>query len=106
MAQMALVEAGGRVYHALQELYEKLWRREIDMPRSPLLANAVATDRPDDAVDHLVEAMTRLKTVSVPASTIDRFPISRTYLHGQGTTQAAGRRLRFLHHTFFDYVYA
>lgn len=89
-------------YHTVQELYEALWRKRIEVvpPDSPRPAERIA------AIYQLVEAMQNNRQIAVPTAILDAHPEAATYLEGVNFIRREGRNWLFFHQTLFDYCYA
>ncbi len=89
-------------YRTLQELYEALWRKRIEVvpPDRPSPAERIA------AIYRLVEAMQTNRRLTAPVAVLDEFPEAAGYLEHEGFIRREGSNWLFLHQTLFDYCYA
>lgn len=89
-------------FRTLQELYEALWRKQVEVipPDTPPVRERIA------AVDRLVEAMQHRRQTTVPEAILDEYSEAATYLERVGFLRREKANWLFLHQTLYDYCYA
>ncbi len=104
----ARIVTAGKVQHTpesfrtLQELYEVLWRKLIEVmpPDNPHPKERSA------AVYRLVEAMQNNRQTTAPVAVLDDYPEAASYLERVGFLRREKGNWLFLHQTLYDYCYA
>ncbi len=89
-------------FRTLQELYEALWRKRIEV----VLPDTPAPKERVTAVYRLVDAMQSRRQLAAPEAVLDECPEAAKYLERVGFIRREGSNWLFFHQTLFDYCYA
>jgi len=89
-------------FRTLQELYEALWRRQIEIvsPDTPPSTERIA------AIYRLVEVMQNNRQTTAPVAVLDDHSEAARYLERIGFLRREKGNWLFLHQTLYDYCYA
>jgi hypothetical protein len=88
--------------NTIQDLYNELWEMKILNPR----VKNIATEKLQEAIYKLVDAIKQNQELKQPNSLFDNFPEERKYLESEGIFTPQSNSVMFFHQSFFDYCYA
>ncbi len=88
--------------NTIQDLYSKLWDIKILSPQ----VNNISTDRLQNALYTLVDAINRNHELIRPSSLFDSFAEEVKYLKSEGIFIHQNNSIMFFHQSFFDYCFA
>jgi hypothetical protein len=95
-------EHSSESFRTLQELYDALWQRRVEVtpPHTPAPAERRS------AIDRLVRAMQESQLLTVPVGALDEYSEAANYLEREGFIRRERGKWLFSHQTLFDYCYA